>query len=670
MPPTMLPILAELRNHKRWITWRAHTTASGRRTKKPDCSTQNPLAWRTWDEVADTPRTADGGVGFVLTGGVRDEDTGALLVGLDLDSCVHDDGTISPWALEAIAYANAGFVERSPSGHGLRGWVWVMSPPLCARTRVQIDAPPAVAGKQPEIQLFGLGAAQYVTITGDMLPGYGGSTGHIGNIDELIERYGFDRTPDAPEKRPLPVGEGLIPSLVEIDHAVRQMQHGTDLVEGRWHNAVKAESSASEAFALLEHYVLIAARNHGEQALTYLLTHTAWGQGSIEDSLDPVRYSNERWVRRDLARVAQRMPAPSADVFPLIETPQSSPVAADSLLYTLPELIRDRRGQQFLVHRVIPRPGIVQVFGAPACGKTPLVLSLAMAIATGQPTWFGHDVDCSGPVVYMVGEDLGGVTDRIAAELQVRNIEAADVPIFVTKRPGRLCDAADVATWLREIEARATGVRLLVVDTQHANMGSGDENSNTDIGVMLQHLRVLATRLGCCVVLVHHPGHGDAGRGRGASALPGGLDGELEVRRDGQTVTAVPGKCKNWEAQPPLLGSLQVVTLGNDDKGRPITAVRLDDTPPDGTEPFADPIDVVLKDKAAQQVLRAVASNQGAPLSETHLATASKLSTKVARNGLLKLIDLEIIKTADKGRGRRAASYVLTEKGDATLMVL
>jgi len=65
---------------------------------------------------------------------------------------------------------------------------------------------------------------------------------------------------------------------------------------------------------------------------------------------------------------------------------------------------------------------------------------------------------------------------------------------------------------------------LVIIDTYARNMGAGDENSNSDAGLVVKRLDAMREHLGCAVLIVHHTGHGDNGRPRGASALPAAMD--------------------------------------------------------------------------------------------------------------------------------------------------
>ena len=74
--------------------------------------------------VAGTPRTADGGVGFVLTRGVAGEL--GTLVALDLDACRDPTTkTLAGWAQTVLRMFPDAYAEVSPSGAGLRVWLEV-----------------------------------------------------------------------------------------------------------------------------------------------------------------------------------------------------------------------------------------------------------------------------------------------------------------------------------------------------------------------------------------------------------------------------------------------------------------------------------------------------------------------------------------------------------------
>jgi primase-polymerase (primpol)-like protein len=116
-------------------------------------SSINPKTWSTFPEaLAAYQRGNLDGLGFVLH---RKEGEMGGLVGLDLDHCYDAaTGTIEPWALEIITKMNS-YTEVSPSGAGLRIFVFG-------------DLPPG-GRKKGDFEHYQVG--RYVTVTGQRLDG-------------------------------------------------------------------------------------------------------------------------------------------------------------------------------------------------------------------------------------------------------------------------------------------------------------------------------------------------------------------------------------------------------------------------------------------------------------------------------------------------------------------
>ena len=76
-------------------------------------SSIDPATWTAFGKALEFSQVDNrvDGIGFVFT-----EEAG--IIGVDLDKCVAEDGTIAEWALEVVRRFNS-FTELSPSGTGL-----------------------------------------------------------------------------------------------------------------------------------------------------------------------------------------------------------------------------------------------------------------------------------------------------------------------------------------------------------------------------------------------------------------------------------------------------------------------------------------------------------------------------------------------------------------------
>ena len=112
----------------RFIVWRNEPREKGKITKIPynpktkrEAKSNDPRTWGTFDEAMYGARAirsaSELGGGFGLQLG--DLGDGYALGGLDLDDCRSEDGTIEPWAAEAIERFGS-YTEVSPSGTGVK----------------------------------------------------------------------------------------------------------------------------------------------------------------------------------------------------------------------------------------------------------------------------------------------------------------------------------------------------------------------------------------------------------------------------------------------------------------------------------------------------------------------------------------------------------------------
>lgn len=225
----------------------------------------------------------------------------------------------------------------------------------------------------------------------------------------------------------------------------------------------------------------------------------------------------------------------------------------------------------FLIDETIETASLAMLFGAIGSGKSFTAIGWSCAVATGTP-WFDREVK-QGAVFYLAGEGHAGLSRRLAAwELHTgHSLEAA--PLFVSKVPAQLMNLSSanaVMGAIGKLSAEHGNPALIVVDTFARNMGAGDENSNADIAVFVNHIDQMRARLGCVVLLVHHTGHMEGERARGGSALPAAMDSIYRMDNKVSGMSLVNIKAKEAELSEPLAVSIEQLELPNwiDAKGR------------------------------------------------------------------------------------------------------
>ncbi|MCX5229710.1 AAA family ATPase [Streptomyces sp. NBC_00233] len=216
-----------------------------------------------------------------------------------------------------------------------------------------------------------------------------------------------------------------------------------------------------------------------------------------------------------------------------------------------------------------------RIIGPSGHMKSFVVIDIAAHVGTGKP-WHGHHVR-QGTVVYLVAEGARGIRKRVRAWEKHHGMKMDHV-LFMP-RPVQTRGPE----WDTFIEAmRRLEPALIVIDTQARVSVGVEENSNTELGLVVERLDDLRRATEACVLVIHHTGHiGE--HGRGASAAKGALQSEFHVSKKGDNasniiVTFKVGKQKDDEEGADVQFGLKVVTLDGEQKpdGRPVTSVVLE----------------------------------------------------------------------------------------------
>ncbi|GAB6147014.1 AAA family ATPase [Desulfocicer niacini] len=235
----------------------------------------------------------------------------------------------------------------------------------------------------------------------------------------------------------------------------------------------------------------------------------------------------------------------------------------------------------WLIKPLFEKDTLAMVFSDPGGGKTFLAIDIACSVATGK-NFHGMKVS-QGLVIYIAGEGQNGIKRRFMAWGVRHLFDLDEAPIFISLMPGILCEQ-DQAQWVVDAIKHISEIHgdpaLIIIDTVARNFGPGDENSTKDMNSFVQNLDLIRGVNKACVLLVHHTGHGDKSRGRGAMALKGALDAEYRLEKDEQgTIRVEATKMKDSAIPDPMAFKLATVELPfKDEDGEQITSAVLNNT--------------------------------------------------------------------------------------------
>lgn len=204
-------------------------------------------------------------------------------------------------------------------------------------------------------------------------------------------------------------------------------------------------------------------------------------------------------------------------------------------LATVPaaQLVKTTSPVEWLVEGLLLKSGAAILGGAPKSGKSFLALDLCVAVASGTLGAGFFRVAAAWPVTLLCAEDPTPVlASRLTALARSRSLSLDSLPIeVIVEQAVRLPDA------LPRLAATLARSRpgLLLLDPL-IRLHRADENSATEMAVVLDGLRTLARAAKTAILLVHHarkaPSHSSPGAGlRGSSDLAAFGDANLYLRR-------------------------------------------------------------------------------------------------------------------------------------------
>ncbi|WP_189951389.1 AAA family ATPase [Streptomyces roseolus] len=183
-----------------------------------------------------------------------------------------------------------------------------------------------------------------------------------------------------------------------------------------------------------------------------------------------------------------------------------------------------------LIEGFLNKESVVRLYGPPKSYKSFVMLDMAGCVGAGIP-WMGKRVT-SGKVLYIVAEGIRGIRRRVRAWEKQNNRSMTGVDFY--PKAVQLGKRNEVRALIAF--ARKNGYDLIIFDTQARCTVGIEENSNTDMGLVVAALDVLKEVTGACIALVHHSG-ADGARARGATAILGALDAEFKVEPDKDTMS-------------------------------------------------------------------------------------------------------------------------------------
>jgi KaiC/GvpD/RAD55 family RecA-like ATPase len=530
-----------LANEPRWVAWRNELRGgkpskvpygpSGNRAKSDDPA--------TWGIRADAEAMAarivngqGGGVGIEL--GDLGGDT--HLAGIDLDSCLRDDGTLATWAEQILDIVQS-YAEVSPSGSGIKLFFYAASEdvrPFLDSIGVRVDqwgCRRAVPGEDtrdhgPAVEVYF--SHRYFAVTGRRWTTASVELALLNR--ETLERLAL-----------------LIPPT-------RSGAEGT---------GKKGADNSRSAIAFRKGASLRRAGKTFEEMVAALRVDP--------ETAEWVREKGDASAGRELSRIWDRaVDRQQANA----KTNGGAPGERRFNLVRFKDIELGTTAV-YLVNGLIPREGLVVIWGPPKCGKSFWTFDLVMHIALGW-TYRGRRVT-QGTVVYVACEGERGLVARAVAFRKGKQVDEDDPPFFLVTT--RLDLVADAEALISEISAElgAEDCSVIVIDTLNRSL-AGSESKDEDMSAYVRATDRLREAFGCAVLVIHHCGiNGD--RPRGHTSLTGAADAQIAVKRDAEDgITTIVEYMKDGPEGEETASRLTVIEVGTDEDDERITSCIIEAT--------------------------------------------------------------------------------------------
>lgn len=215
---------------------------------------------------------------------------------------------------------------------------------------------------------------------------------------------------------------------------------------------------------------------------------------------------------------------------PTASPAQSKPIGVLELLRQHSEL------RPVLIEGLLRETEVCNIIASPKIGKSYLVLSMALSIATGCD-WLGREVK-QGNVLLVDNElHLQTLSDRVHKVRSAMGLSEPDIEgkVDILSLRGQMVDIEGLGPLLANMRDR---YRLIVLDALYRFIPAGvSENDNAAITQIYNRLDSYATMTGSAIALVHHSSKGDQSTkgvtdvGAGAGSISRAADTHIILRQ-------------------------------------------------------------------------------------------------------------------------------------------
>ena len=184
---------------------------------------------------------------------------------------------------------------------------------------------------------------------------------------------------------------------------------------------------------------------------------------------------------------------------------------------------------EWLIPGLVQERQVAMFYGPPDQYKSFIILTIAEMLAHGM-MWNGHDLE-PRPVLYIAAEGGTMMGKRRKAWFLHHKLPLDDDSNFgEIRQPLMLLDPAHVRLFINTMKRNQWHGGLVVIDTVSKCVPAARESHVEVMSQVIASADLIASELGCAVILVHHT-RWDGAHARGSSASLGNCDAMVRIDR-------------------------------------------------------------------------------------------------------------------------------------------
>lgn len=206
--------------------------------------------------------------------------------------------------------------------------------------------------------------------------------------------------------------------------------------------------------------------------------------------------------------------------------------------------------KKWIIDKIIPDNSIIIMYGQPKNGKSFIILDISLHIVNNI-RWNTFNINKTGIIIYLVGEGIDGLKQRIESWHEYNNIEYNELFYIISFSGKNFYENKFIENLINlgdKLKTKHnTDIALIVIDTLSKVINELDENNTLDMSKFICQIEKIKKLLNTSVFIVHNTEKYINKSMRDSSILLGDIDTSILIKRKNKEISFKVDKQKDGE---------------------------------------------------------------------------------------------------------------------------